>query len=381
MDFGFFAVCSFLQKKGKLNDFLSSAKDIEGVKKGTRLKVTDLVEKLEPDEFSEIIEEYWQIKKDSVSILMHAIAEPEKFKIEKGRYGWIQGKTIKENFLVSLDKSYLTSFQEVNMENIREIWAEKDKLPFSADRISSEEMRQLSEINIKLGELKEQKKNERAALDFDFEKADQEFGVAEQKVDTMRGKDVSEENLAEKIEYDKQLEIAKKQLYETKCRIYRPIIDLENRYLEKTIQFLDSLNIWKTKFTTRKESDLVSEEEKEATESIYYVTKSGQSLRIRKYSLLKDGLAESIEPFMEKIFYIDKQYEDSYNRSNVSEQVEKGLFVVEYTTDEFQEAQNNPDAQEFISRVRRYEKDGKIIYLNPVDGYKHRGYSVNKIYK
>ena len=374
---------SFLQKKGKLNDFLSPFKNSEGVISKTDLRAINLVEKLEPDEFSEIIEEYWQIKKDSVSILMHAIAEPEKFIIRKNFYESynFQGKTIKEVFLTSLDESSLKSFREVNMQNIKEIWSEKDKLPFSADRISSEEIRQISEINEKLTELKNQEKSERDALGFDFEKADQEFGVAEQKVDTMRGKEISEENLTEKIEYDKQLEIAQKQLYETKCRIYRPIIDLENIYLEKTIQFLDSLDIWETKFTTRDEDHSKSEEEKEVTDSIYYVTKSGRSLRIRKYSLLKDGLAGSIEPFMEKIFYIDKQYEDFYNRANVSEQVEKGLFVMEYTTDEFQEAQNNPNTQEFISRVRRYEKDGKIIYLNPVDGYRHRGYSVNKIYK
>jgi predicted CopG family antitoxin len=378
-DFGFFAVYSFLKKKGKINDFLSPVKNREGIIRRTDLSITDLAEKLEPDEFSEILEEYWQIKKDSVSILMHAIAEPNKFKIEKRRYEWIQGETIKENFLASLDKSYLTSFKEVNMENIEEIWTEKDKLPFSADKISSEEMRRLSEINIKLGELKEQEKNERAALGFDFEKADREFGVAEQDVQAMRSKEFSREDSTAKIEHDKQLEIMQKQLYETKRRIYEPVIDLENRYLEKVIQFLDSLDIWETKFTTRDENRFGSEEEKEATDSIYYVTKSGQSLRIRKYSLLKDGLSGSIEPFMEKIFYIDNQYENFRNRANVSEQVEKGLFVMEYTTDEFQEAQNNFATQEFMSRVKRYEKDGKIIYLNPVDGYRHRGYSVNRI--
>jgi hypothetical protein len=378
-DFGFFAVYSFLQKKGRVNDFLNPVKNREGVIRRTDLRATDLVEKLEPDDFSEILEEYWSIKKGSVSLLMHAIAEPEKFKIEKSRYERLQGKTIKENYLASLDRRYLRSFKEVNMENIEEIWEEKEKLPFSTDRIPTEEMRQLAEINAKLKEFKEQEKNERDALGFDFEKADQEFGVAEQKVQAMRSKEFSREDSAEKIEHDKQLEIAQKQLYEIKCRIYEPIIDLENRHLEKVVQYLDSLNIWKTKFTTRAENRFGSEEEKDATDSIYYVTKSGQSLRIRKYSLLKDGLSRSVEPFMEKIFYIDNQYENFRLRENVTEQADKGLFVMEYTTDEFQKAQNNPDTQEFISRVRRYEKDRKIIYLNPVDGYRHRGYSVNRI--
>lgn len=372
-DFGFFAVYSFLQKKDKLTDFLSPVKNSDGVIRRTVLRVADLIEKLEPNEFSEILEEYWRIKKEGVSLLMRSIAEPEEFKIGKSHYEQFRGRTIKESFLISLNNSYLQSFREVNMENIDEIWTKKDELPFSTDRISSGEMLRLAEINAKLKEFKEQEKNERAALGFDFEKADQEFSVAEQKAQTMGDKEFSREDS----------EIAQKQLYETKSRIYQPVIDLENRHLEKVIQFLDGLDIWKTKFTTRDENRFGSEEEKEATDSIYYITKTGQSLRIRKYGLLKDGLSGSIGPFMEKVFYVDNEYDNQYksfsNRANVSDQAKKGLFVIEYTTDEFQEAQNDFDAQNFTSRIRRYEKDGKIIYLNPVDGYRHRGYSVNRI--
>jgi len=377
-DFGFFAVYSFFQKKDKLADFLTPVQNREGVIRRTDLRVVDLIEKLESDEFSEILEEYWRIKKESVSLLLHGIAEPEEFKNEKSRHEWLQGKTIKESFLASLDRSYLRSFKEVNMENIEEIWTEKDILPFSADTVPSEEMLRLMEVNAKLKEFKDQEKNERAALGFDFEKADGEYELAKQEVDAMRGREFVREESDEKIEHDRLLKIAQKKLYETHRRIYQPIIDLENRHLEQVIQFLDSLDIWKTKFTTRDENRFASDEEKNDTDSIYYVTKTGQSLRLRKYGLLKDGLSGSIEPFMEKIFYIDNQYENFRDRANVSEQAESGLFVMEYTTDEFQEAQNDSEAQEFRSRIKRYEKDGKIIYLNPVDGYRHRGYSINR---
>lgn len=377
-DFGFFAVYSFLQKKGKLADFLTPVQNAKGVIRRTDLRAADLIEKLEADDFSEILEEYWRIKKESVSILLHGIAEPEKFKNEKSQYEWLQGKTIKENFLTSLDRSYLQSFKEVNMENIEEIWKEKDTLPFSGETISSEEMLRLAEVNAKLREFKDQEKSERAALGFDFEKADEEYGLAKQEVDAMRGREFAREESDEKIEHDRLLKIAQKKLYETYRRIYQPIIDLENRHLEQVVQFLDSLDIWKTKFTTRDENRFASDEEKNDTDSIYYVTKTGQSLRIRKYGLLKDGLSGSIEPFMEKIFYIDNQYENFRDQANVSEQAESGLFVMEYTTDEFLNAQNNSESEEYKSRIRRYEKDGKIIYLNPVDGYRHRGYLVNR---
>jgi len=377
-DFGFFAVYSFLQKKGKLADFLTPVQNREGVLRRTDLRAADLIEKLEAGEFSEILEEYWRIKKESVSLLLHGIAEPQKFKNEKSQYEWLKGKTIKESFLASLDRSYLQSFKEVNMENIEEVWQEKDTLPFLTETIPNEEMLRLTEINAKLKEFKDQEKNERAILGFDFEKADEEYELAKREVDAMRGREFAREESNEKIEHDRLLKIAQEKLYETYQRIYRPIIELENRHLAQVVQFLDSLDIWKTKFTTRDENRFASDEEKNDTDSLYYVTKTGQSLRIRRYGLLKDGLSGSIEPFMEKIFFIDNQYESFRDRANVSEQAENGLFVMEYTTDDFLNAQNNPGAQEYKSRIRRYEKDGKIIYLNPVDGYRHRGYSVNR---
>lgn len=376
-DFGFFAIYSFLQKKGTLSDFLSLRKDSGGAVRGTDLRVANLIEKLEPEEFSEILEEYWQIKKGGVSLLLRALAEPEEFKIERSQFKGSQGKTIKECFLASLDQSYLQSSKEVNMEDIDEIWAEKDELPFTVDKLSSEEMLQLAEINEKLREFKDQEKNERAALSFDFEKADQEFGLEKQKVEAMRMKE-NPEGSEEESEHKRLLKIAQKRLYEAKRRIYQPVLDLENKYLERVIRFLDGLDIWQVKFTTRDENCFASKEEKEDTDSIYYVSKTGQSLRIKKHGLLKDGLSGSIEPFMEKIFYIDSQRESFRNRANVSDQAQKGLFVMEYTTDEFLEVQNGFTAQDFTSRIRRFEKDGKIIYLNPVDGRRHRGYPINK---
>lgn len=377
-DFGFFAVYSFLQDKGKLNDFLSCVEDRQGAVRRTDLRIIDVVEGLQPEDYPEIFDRYWQLKKEGVSLLMQAIAEPDKFKMDKSQYPHHSGKTIKENFLSELDNSYFRSFQEVNMESIADIWAEKDKLPFSVDTIPSEEMEKLVAINAKLKEFSDQEKQERQLLGFNFEQAEQEFKAAYDEIETT---DRQSWQPSENSEYSGLSEDALKLAYEVKCRIYRPVMDIENKHLEQVVQFLDSQDMWKEKFTTRDDNRAASEEEKDATDSIYYVTSNGQSLRLRKHALLKDGLSGSIEPFMEKIFFVDKQYESPNDQARISDEVTEGHYVREFITDEFRAAQNNSTPKKFTSRIRRYEKSDNIIYLNPVDGHRHRGQKVHKIFE
>lgn len=376
-DFGFFAVYSFLQDKGTLNTFLSRLENKAGEVRRTDLRIVDVVEGLQAEDYPEVLNRYWQFKKEGVLLLMRAIAEPDKFKMEKSRYPNYAGKTIKENFLSELDSSYLQSSKEVNMENIVDIWAERDRLPFSVDILQQDEMEKLVSINSKLREFSEQEKQERKVLNFDFEKAEQEFKAAYTEIEKT---DKQQWQPTEGAEYSGLSENSLKRVYEAKCRIYKPVMDLENKYLEQAVQFLDNLDVWKAKLTTRNEHQQASRDEKEATDSIYYVTSAGQSLRIRKYGLLKEGLSGSIGPFMEKIFFIDK-YDYSNDPAKVSDEVREGYFAMEYLTDEFRSAQNNPAPKEFTSRIRRYEKDGKVIYLNPVDGHRHRGQQVRKIFE
>lgn len=374
-DDGFFAVYSFLQDKGVLDNFLTRIENQEGTLRRTDLRIVNIVEGLKTKDYPELFDRYWQLKKDRESLLMRAIAEPEKYKMEKSQFPNYSGKTIKENFLSQLDESYLRSFKEVNMENIADIWAEKDRLPFLVDTIPSEEMGKLVVINARLKEFSDQGKRERQLLGFNFEQAEQEFKAAYDEIKTI---DTQNWQSQESKEYSRLSEAALKHAYEIKSRIYKPVMDLENRHLEQVVQYLDGLDIWTMKFTTRNEHRSASEEEKEVTDSIYYVTSTGQSLRLRKYGLLKDGLSGSIEPFMEKIFFIDKQYDYSNDQAKVSDEAAEGSFVMEYTTDEFKEAQNGATTKEFTSRIRRYEKDGNITYLNPVDGHKHRGQKIHR---
>lgn len=378
-DFGFFAVYSFLNDRGSLDNLLNRRKDEKGVVRATLLRATDVVDKLRPEDYPEILKRYWQFKKEGVSTLMQAIAEPEKFKIESSQYPNYSGKTIKEVFLSELDASYLGSFKEVNMENIADIWEDRDNLSFSVDTLSLEEMQKLADINAQLKEFKDKEKKEREMLGFNFKQAEQEYNAEYQKIQAADRTAFESGSPQENSEYVGLSEDAQRQAYEARCRIYKPVIELEDRHLEQVLKFLDSLDIWKTKFTTRNDGRLISEDEKEATDSIYYVTQGGQSLRLRKHGLLEQGLSGSIEPFMEKIFFVDKQWDNPNDRAKVSDKVKKGSFVMEYVTDEFLLAQNNPANNEFVSRIKRYKKGSKIVYLNPVDGSKHRGYAIHNL--
>ena len=148
---------------------------------------------------------------------------------------------------------------------------------------------------------------------------------------------------------------------------------MSHKYLDKAIAYLDSLDIWRTKFTTRSPIRYLTEAQQELTDSIYYVTQGGQSLRLKKYELLTEGLGGVIQPFTEKIFFVK-------NEDEASDQLETGSNVVEYYTKEFLAIQNEDNTQdEFKSKIRRYEKDGKIVYLNPVDSSMHKGYGVNRV--
>lgn len=134
------------------------------------------------------------------------------------------------------------------------------------------------------------------------------------------------------------------------------------------------MDVWKAKFTTRNPIRYLTEAQQELTDSIYYVTQGGQSLRLKKYELLMKGLGGVIQPFTEKVFF-------RTNELGTLDEPEVCLNVVEYYTKEFLAAQKEGNVQGvFKSRIRRYEKDGKVLYLNPVDSSVHNGHRVNKVF-
>lgn len=361
-ELGFFAVYEFLKEKDELDQVAYPIHE-NGQLEYTLLRIADLVRFLKPEEYREILDRYWKMKKLSVSILMNSLSNPQNYVLEGTRGVDIQkGQTIKDYFIRELDRKQKVTSLEVNHENIGQIWAEKDTLPFSTETISQQEMQVLSEINSELKKLMDREKAERESLNFDFDKA--------QKLLTEETNKITQQYIG-KSERPLPPE-AISLIYEAKKRIFAPVIELSKKYLAQTTSYFDSLNIWQHKFTTRNGDSTKSEEELADTDSLYYVTKSGQSLRIKKYDLITNGLSQSIQPFMEKIFFIGEE-------QTSSDIPETGRSVVEYYTDEFISDQNNADNKEFKSRIRKYEKEGRTIYLNPVDGHMHRGYQIHQI--
>lgn len=364
--FGFFAIYSFFKTKGALDEVLTPFTR-DGQLIATSLAQGKVLQYLSPQDAKEILETYWDYKKRSVSILLNALAHPEAYKIPGRLNKRTKGRTIKEVYLEKIDGAYNRSFLEVNHESISEIWSERETLPFTTDTFSKDEMQRLCDLRSKLKELIEKETQERLALGFDFEKAAAELQTATE--------EIVKEDLPVEEDVKSELrpslsEEALQRIYEAQKRIYEPVSDISKKYLERVIALLDGEDMWLYKFTTRNDRSEVTEAEKQNTDSIYYVTKSRQSLRLRQHDLLKDGMAGVVQPFMEKIFFID-------DNANVVDEPVMGKGLFEYATDEFAKAQDERHASEFVSRIRRYDKDGKIVYLNPVDGHIHKGYEIH----
>ena len=139
---------------------------------------------------------------------------------------------------------------------------------------------------------------------------------------------------------------------------------------DEVIKYLDSLNLWKSKFSTG--SGVNSEGN---NDSLYYLTDKNISLRIKKANLVK-GLNESIEPFMESSTFSKEKFYPS-------DVPIIGLIPEEYSSEEFYQLQNQEKVSgEFISKVPKFYKDGKLFYVGkPKNLYhEHPGNVINKIY-
>jgi hypothetical protein len=364
-DYSFFAIYEVLRRKGKLQQ-IAVPIVIDGNVVRTDLSIVDVVEKMEAEEFKEILDVYWQLKKKGASILMNAIADPESYVIDTGDEGSETRQTIKDVFLEKIDEGYKDSFLEVNSANIGEIWPEKETLPFRTETLPQEKMQELCEIKRQLKEIIEQEKQARESARFDFAQAQRDLQAERERI--RREGATSPDGRLSEVPSKEEIGV----IYEARKRIYQPILDISKKYFEQVIALLDGARFFTGKFTTRNDHQWATEEEFEETDSIYYMTNTGQTLRLRKYAMVEEGLAGAIEPFMEKAFFENAE-------GGSTEQPKEGARIVEYVTDEFISAQNEGLGKEFKSAIRRYEKDGSVIYLNPVDGHMHRGYEVRRI--
>jgi ribonucleotide reductase alpha subunit len=187
--------------------------------------------------------------------------------------------------------------------------------------------------------------------------------------------------------YKKELELISGLISEKDSQIslevFAKVKKLEQKTISDVIDGLDQLDIWSYKFSTLSQG-IAEDLEKTSSErtpddSIYYMTPSGASLRL-KMANRNRGAKTIIEPIMEKIFF-EKVGADG---KDLSEVPKIGYNVVEYATQEFfnlMAAKDTKIGSAYKSSIKKYNQGGKIEIpkLENVK-YSHEGSPVNKIF-
>lgn len=199
--------------------------------------------------------------------------------------------------------------------------------------------------------------------------------------------------------------------------ICKDVIDYKNVQLKRLTEYIEKQPIWKTKFSTSKNigdnypiggfSQLISALEKseevdkkdnfagKTEDSIYYVSRSGICLRLKRAYLLPSLYLDEVEnkfhninnvlvPSLDLSFYVNdvmfhkeikkKSNSEEYPLESVSFQPKLGYRVEEFLTEDFL----NHKEGNFKSKIEITKKDNKLIVEN--FDYSHSGHLINKIY-
>ncbi len=151
--------------------------------------------------------------------------------------------------------------------------------------------------------------------------------------------------------------------------------------LEKIEKVLDSKDIWKYKFSTQPGSGSMEQLTTSPQDSLYYVTHTGLSLRVKRILAYRP---EKDEPLIYPVF--EKAVFRSGGQEDYSTIPEYGLWAGEFASKDFLNLQKNNTklSDNYNSKLRFYVDAGKIVgvasELKNEDPY-HNGDRVNKIYK
>lgn len=166
------------------------------------------------------------------------------------------------------------------------------------------------------------------------------------------------------------------------------------RQLNEIIEYLDGLNLWDTKFTTSVniieslDSKALSDSEVDSflSQSIYYVTKKGQSIRLKLFELERQDVKKVIQSFMERIFYSDEMID--YREKSVAK-CEHGVipairkYVFEIASQEFSsllEKDSDDIAFDYRSNIKTIDEDGVYVQI-PSKALLHTGCAISSIEK
>ncbi len=190
-------------------------------------------------------------------------------------------------------------------------------------------------------------------------------------------------------------------------------IDFTNDQFEKLVQYIESKEIWKHKFSTNhafvlsqyhdfnfkgdaSESeyyDQLNSYAGQGRDSIYYVSKSGLSLRLKKDLLMTDGLKAVLQKPQELIMFFnqrEKQRRDLDVRETFND-IEKVNSIdfpaelvsfepkLEFNVHEFSMFDFNKNIDSDYKSNIQIEKTGDRIIVKNYDN-EHTGHQINKIY-
>lgn len=131
----------------------------------------------------------------------------------------------------------------------------------------------------------------------------------------------------------------------------------QHEVLNELESLLDRVTLWGAKFATENSggagAHIPLQSYNRQTDSLYYVTPSGVSLRLKTINIEK-GIAEVIQPFAEKIIFVGPNHESS-------EVPKEGYNVEEYLSGSFSRAVNKGDA--YTPSLEVYRESGSIIAI------------------
>lgn len=190
-------------------------------------------------------------------------------------------------------------------------------------------------------------------------------------------------------------------------------IDFKNDQFEKLIQYIESQKIWKHKFSTNhafalsqyhdfnfkgdaSESKIYDELNSYAgqnRDSIYYVSKSGLSLRLKKDLLMTKGIKAVLQKPQELILFFNRREQqrqdfvvretfndiESFNSMDLPAELVSFEPKLEFNVQEFSKFNFAENADADYKSDIQIVKNGDRIIIKNYDN-EHTGHQINKIY-
>ncbi len=385
----FLAVFQYLQHQESREKYLS--KYVEH----TAIALSILSKDLTQEGLSQIIQNYKELKKKYVEILTDSIAHPENKKYQIEDRG--QQISLKDYFELRIKEETERIAERVKREKERQHAEEDERV-----RITQKEGAIKERFNQGEGEYKTFFAEETNS----FRQLTQELAQIAEEEKSFERQQFSEE---QKIEILKEalFELAQKinsNIVVSRGQVDAYVVSRQQELLEcfsqynivaKLMKHLDDASVFKYRFSTSKDYEVpfFKQEYLEGqgnismflddlfSQSIYYVTENGSSLRLKLFEVKSKKADAVVQPVMERIFYSDKIV-DHRDRNVVkvdNEEPSPHKYVFEIASPGFLTAKQIEMQQSVHSGVGII-RDEEGIYVNIPEGSAlHSGWRIVSI--